>query len=199
MSKGTSKHWRLSYNAPVILTFVALCFVATLLNYMTGGKSNTLLFMTYHSSLLNPLTYLRFFTHVIGHASWSHFFGNILYLLLLGPILEEKYGSVRILEIMVLTAVVTGLINYIFFPQYALCGASGVVFALILLISFTGFEERTIPLTFLLVAVIWGGQQIYQAIAVQDNISNMAHIVGGIIGAVFGFVLHRTTKPSKRS
>lgn len=50
------KKIRLTYNAPVTLTFVLLCFAATLLNYMTQGSSNALLFMTYHSSLTNPLT-----------------------------------------------------------------------------------------------------------------------------------------------
>ena len=116
------KKIRLTYNAPVTLTFVLLCFSATLLNYMTQGSSNALLFMTYHSSLTNPLTYLRFFTHVLGHSGWMHFIGNASYLLLLGPMLEEKHGGDNILKIILVTALVTGLINYIFFPRVALCG-----------------------------------------------------------------------------
>ena len=86
-------------------------------------------------------------------------------------------------------ALVTGLVNYIFFPNVALCGASGVVFAFILLTSFTNFREGEIPVTFILVALIYIGQQVYQGLFVQDNISNMAHIVGGIVGAVFGYLL----------
>lgn len=82
---------------------------------MTQGASNALLFMTYHSSLTNPLTYLRFFTHVLGHSGWVHFIGNASYLLLLGPMLEEKHGGDNILKIILVTALVTGLINYIFF------------------------------------------------------------------------------------
>ena len=72
-----------------------------------------------------------------------------------------------------------------------MCGASGVVFAFIILASFTGFKEGEIPLTFILVAVIFIGQQVYESIAVQDNISNMAHIVGGIVGSVTGYLLNR--------
>ena len=68
--------------------------------------------------------------------------------------LEEKYGSKTLIEIMVITAFVTGIINYMFFPSVALCGASGIVFAFIVLASFTGFREGEIPLTFLLVAAI---------------------------------------------
>lgn len=182
---------RITFNAPVVLTFVFGCCIVTLLGILTGGIVTKTVFMTYHSSLRNPMTYLRFFTHIFGHAGWEHFFGNALYLLLLGPMLEEKYGSYTIIHIMAVTALVTGLINYIFFPQVALCGASGVVFAFIILASFTGFNEGEIPLTFILVAVIFIGEQIYQGIALTDNISNMAHIVGGMIGAVIGYKLNR--------
>lgn len=178
---------KVSFNSPVILGFVAASFIVMLINYLTGGISNQLLFMTYHSSLKSPFTYLRFFTHVMGHSGWEHFMGNVSYILLLGPLLEEKYGSARILQIIGLTALVTGIINYIFFWNIALCGASGVCFAFILLSSFTSFKDGEIPLTFILVAAIFLGQQILEGLLVQDNISNMAHILGGIVGAVFGF------------
>ena len=185
------KKIRLTNNAPVTLTFVLLCFVATLLNYITQGASNVLLFMTYHSSLTNPLTYLRFFTHVLGHSGWIHFIGNASYLLLLGPMLEEKHGGDNILKIIIVTALVTGIINYIFFPRVALCGASGVVFAFILLTSFTSFREGEIPISFVLVALIYLGQQVYDGIFLNDNISNMAHIAGGIVGSITGYKFNK--------
>lgn len=194
-SKNTSaKKLKLTWNSPVILTFAVICLVATALNYITGGKSNELLFMTYHSSLKSLMTYVRFFTHVFGHAGWEHFIGNMSYILLLGPLLEEKYKSRTLIEVISIAALITGLINYIFFPNVALCGASGVVFAFMLLSSFTSFKEGEIPLTFVLVAVFFIGQQIIQGITLDDNVSNMAHIVGGIVGAVCGYVLNKTSK-----
>lgn len=102
-----------------------------------------------------------------------------------------------IAEIIAITALVTGIANYIFFWNVGLCGASGVVFAFIVLASFTGFKEGEIPLTFILVAAIFIGQQIYEGIAVSDNISNMAHIIGGIVGAAIGYLLNK--KSAKRS
>lgn len=188
------KKLKISYNAPVILSFVFICFAAMLIGVLTGGKGTQLLFMTYHSSLKNPLTYLRFFTHIFGHSGWSHFIGNAAYLLLLGPMLEEKYGSRMLIEIIAITAFVTGIVNYIFFWNVGLCGASGVVFAFIVLASFTGFKEGEIPLTFILVAIIFIGQQVYEGIAVSDNISNMAHIVGGLVGAAIGYLLNKKSK-----
>lgn len=185
------KKLKITYNAPAVLTFVLLCVLVQIISTVTGGASTRLLFTTYHSSLKNPLTYMRFFTHIFGHSGWEHLFGNAAYLLLLGPMLEEKYGSKVIIETMFITAAVTGIINYIFFPNVALCGASGVVFAFIILASFTGFRGGEIPLTFILVAVIYIGQQVVQGITVNDNVSQMAHIIGGCTGAFIGFLLNK--------
>ena len=185
------KKLKITFNAPITLGFVMICFIATLLGVISDGRITQTLFMTYHSSLTNPMTYLRFITHIFGHSGWSHFIGNASYLLLLGPMLEEKYGSKVLLEVMCITAVVTGVVNSLLFWNVGFCGASGVVFAFIILASFTGFKEGEIPLTFILVAVIFIGQQVYEGIAVQDNISNMAHIVGGIVGSVTGYWLNR--------
>lgn len=160
-------------------------------NYLTAGMSNKLLFMTYHSPLTSPMTYVRFFTHVLGHAGWSHYIGNMMYLLLLGPMLEEKYGSKAIIEVILITGLVTGIVTWLLFPDVALCGASGVVFAFIMMTSFTSFKEGEIPLTVILVAVIFIGQQIYEGIFIQDDISNMGHILGGIVGAFAGYTLNK--------
>lgn len=187
----TKKKLKITFNAPVVLSLAVISFVATLLNYVTGGASGRVLFMTYHSPLSSPMTWIRAFTHIFGHADWTHLIGNMSYLLLLGPMLEEKYSSQTLAGVIAVTAVVTSVVNYIFFPGIALCGASGVVFAFILLSSFTEFREGEIPVTFILVAVFFLGQQIYDGITVQDNISNMAHIVGGIIGVLLGYGLNK--------
>lgn len=182
---------RISFNSPVILTFTILCFLAMLLNNITDGASNTAFFSVYRSPLLSLQTYIRFFGHVIGHAGWEHLFGNIMLILVVGPLLEEKYGSANLLFVILATALATGLVHFIFFPRIMLLGASGVVFALILLSSITCVGEGEIPLTFILVAAIYIGQQIYEGLFVHDNISNLTHILGGIVGASLGFVMNR--------
>lgn len=189
MSKNNSNKssLRISFNSPVILGFTMICLVSLLLNVLTHGASNNLVFSVYRSSMMNPMTYIRFFCHVFGHASWEHFMGNITYILLLGPLLEEKYGKADMAIIIAVTALVTGLINFIFFPHIQLLGASGVVFAFILLSSITGFQNGKIPLTFILVAVIYIGQQVYSGIFTNNNISELTHIIGGIVGSFFGF------------
>ena len=191
------KKLRLSFNAPAVLTFTALCVIAQLISMLTRGESNRVLFSVYRASLLDPLTWVRCFTHVLGHAGWEHLLGNIMYILILGPMIEEKYGTATTAFIMAATALVIGVINMVFFPGVMLLGASGIVFAFILIASITIREDNTIPVTFILVAVLYLGQQIWQGLFSQDNVSQMAHIVGGAVGAVLGFLLGRVKQ--KRS
>lgn len=188
------KRLRITFNSPVVLSFAAASLIVLILNYLTVGYSNKLLFMTWHSTLRSPLTYIRFFTHVLGHSGFEHYIGNMSYILLLGPMLEEKYGSQVIGGIILITGFITGILNYIFFPNTALCGASGVVFAFILMTSFTSFKQGEIPLSFILVAVIFIGAQLAEGIFVRDNISNTSHILGGVIGAVIGYNLNIRTR-----
>lgn len=183
--------FKVSFNSPVILGFAAISFIALILGLVTGGWTNTMLFSVYRSSMLNPLTYIRFVGHIFGHAGWEHFMGNMMLILVVGPLLEEKYGSSNLLFVILAAALVTGIANFALFPRVQLLGASGVVFALILLSSFTGLNEDGIPLTFILVAVLYIGQQIYQGIFVDDNVSNLTHILGGLVGAGLGYVLNK--------
>ena len=111
------KRLRISFNAPVVMTFALICLVAYLLNILTQGVSNHLFFSVYRSSFLNPLTYVRCVGHVFGHSNWEHLTGNLMYVLILGPMLEDKYGSSNMVFIMIATAVITGVINIIFFDS----------------------------------------------------------------------------------
>lgn len=191
------KRIRITFNSPVILSFVGVCLLALILDKITGGISTLKLFSVYRSSFLNPLTYVRLIGHIFGHAGWSHFINNIMMILILGPMLEEKYGSKDILLVILITAVVTGAFHMIFSPFTRLLGASGVVFAFILLSSLTSFDDGGIPVTFILVAVIYIGEQIYQLIAITSNVSNITHIIGGAVGATFGFVGNKLMHTNK--
>ena len=194
----TGRRLRIRAGAPAVLAFTGLCFLAQLLNLATHGAANRLFFSVYRSSPANPFFYVRLVGHVFGHASWDHLMGNVMYLLILGPMLEEKYGSSNLVFVMLATALVTGLVNVLFFPHTALLGASGVVFAMILLSSLTTTNEGEIPLTFLLVAALYLGQQIAAGLTARDNVSQLTHIAGGVVGSVLGFVMNRAGMNRRR-
>ncbi len=183
------KMQKISYNSPVILSFFLISLGALILNTLTLGYTNEMFFSVYKSSFVNPLTYIRLVGHVFGHADFEHFFGNMLIILLIGPILEEKYGSKTIAILIVFTAVVTGLVNMIF-TNNMLLGASGIAFMFIILTSIVNLEKGKIPLTLILISVMYVGNEIYLGITSVDNVSRMTHILGGALGAIFGYVLN---------
>ncbi|MBO5571349.1 MAG: rhomboid family intramembrane serine protease [Ruminococcus sp.] len=188
MEKNGTK-MKISFNSPVVLTFSIICLAVLIIGTILPDQFMLKFFSVYRAPLSDPLTYFRFFSHICGHAGWDHFIGNITMLLVVGPMLEEKYGSKNILFVILATAFITGLFHFIFFTNSALLGASGVVFAFILLSSFTSIRDGRIPLTFILVVLIYIGGQIYDGIFVKDNVSNITHIIGGGVGSGLGYVM----------
>lgn len=182
---------KLRYNAPVILTFSLACTIILGLAQVLGNNFMNI-FVVPASGMgfrLLSLDILKLFSHALGHANWPHLIGNLSFILLIGPILEEKYGSGRILMMMLVTALVAGVINVLFFANPSL-GASGIVFMLILLISITNVKEGEIPLTFIAVVLIFLVKEVFGMFE-QNQINEMAHILGGVCGAIFGFAFTR--------
>jgi len=177
---------KIQYNSPVILSFTFLALLSFLLCYLTNGVLTRLLFSNYKTSFLDPMQYVRLFSYILGHANWAHFSGNFIIILIIGPMLEEKYGSKVIVQLILITAFVTGIIHTIF-SGTALLGASGIVYMFIILGSFTNTEKGKIPLTLIIVFFVFVGREIFGGAFAQDNISQLAHIIGGCCGALFAF------------
>lgn len=180
-----------------MLTFVLLSFTALLADTLSGGAASIYLFSVYRSNLSDPLAYVRIFAHVFGHSSFEHFFNNFLIILLVGPALEERYGSIKMIIMIMVTAILTGLVHITFSSETRLLGASGVAFMMIVLSSFVSLNKGRLPLTFLLCIVAYIGKEISAQLAVNANsavvaqVSYVTHIVGGFCGAGFGFWLNR--------
>ena len=185
----------ITYNAPVVLTFSLLAATLMLLGTFTSNVITEKFFAVYPTiDWKNPVDWFQLVSHVLGHSDWGHLFGNLTFLLLLGPALEEKYGSVNLLEMILLTAVVTGLVTVFLFSS-GLLGASGIVFMFILLSSYANAQEGEIPLTFVLIAFLFIGKELLSAFS-HDDISQMAHIVGGLCGGIFGFARSKSKDSS---
>lgn len=180
---------KITYDSPVILSFALISLLALIINVFTMGASNKMLFSVYRSSEYNPLTYIRLFTHIFGHSSFAHYLDNFMIILLVGPICEQRYGSINIMILILITALITGLINIIYFPKVCLLGASGVSFMLIILSSTASFSYGSVSLTLILISLLYIGREIVDGIFLSDNISHLSHIIGGICGCIGGFIL----------
>ena len=180
---------KIKYNAPTILTYAFLCtlIMALTIYFLPGLIINW--FMVPGKELFSPVSlrnWITLLTHIMGHSGWSHLAANFAIILLIGPMLEESYGSIPLLIMILITAVITGILNIIIFPD-GLMGASGIVFMMILLASFTNFSRGEIPLTFILILILYLGDQLLQSFNSSSNISHFAHIAGGFCGSLFGF------------
>lgn len=180
---------RIRYNSPVILTF-ALLSAAVLVLFMRTGPLYYQLFSA--PTEFNPFSLLSYFSlisHIAGHKDIEHLLSNFMIILLIGPLVEEKYSSSVLLSMIVVTAAVTGLLNVALFST-GLMGASGIAFMLIVVGSLTNFRRGEMPLTFLLVVAIYLGSEVLNGLK-SDNVSQFAHILGGVCGAGFGLLFAR--------
>ncbi|NIZ46820.1 rhomboid family intramembrane serine protease [Entomospira nematocerorum] len=186
---------RISYNAPVTLTFALFSMLVLLADLYLAPNLIQNLFTIDGKLTFDPqnyAAYVRLVTYVFGHADLQHLLSNMMFFLLLGPALEERYSSGSVALMIFATALLTGLINAFVFSS-GLLGASGIVFMMIVLTSFANVQRGQLPLSFLLVATLYVWQEISQAGADSD-ISHFGHMMGGVMGAVFGFLENSISK-----
>ena len=183
---------KISFNSPVVLTFVIIASLELLTNTLTHGAVGGYFVAPGRLSQLSIMALPQSVLHVFGHADIDHLVGNMMFILLLGPILEEKYGSMSLLCMIVVTAVFTAFLNAFFFSS-GILGASGLVFMMIVLSSFTNVKTGTFPATFVFVIIFYFGKEIYQSFT-PSNVSHFAHILGGCFGGVFGLFFSRSKK-----
>jgi len=178
---------KIKYNSPVILTYSILsicvlvfCSKEVLAKYFSSPP---------HLSFFDPYFYIRLVSYIAGHGNLHHLIGNLMIILLVGPLLEEKYGSVKLLEMILITAVATGLLNAFLFSN-SLIGGSGIAFMMILLGSFSNIRSKEIPLTFIVITVLFIGSEVISSLKI-DQISQFSHLAGGFIGAGYGFIRNK--------
>ena len=180
------------YNSKVIITYLFLSIGAWFLNMVSRGKTNPLFFESYRSSFFHPLTYVRLFTHSIGHRDWDHLVSNFLYILLVGPMIEEKYGSVNLIIMFLITSLVIAVFNLIF-TNYAVLGASGNVYMLIVLSSFANIQDGKIPLTVILICIFYVVGEVKRSLLdKKTKVYHDGHLIGALCGILFGifFLTH---------
>lgn len=175
---------KINFNAPLTLVFALMATLALGINTLSAGWFNSMFALRF-TSWADPMMYMRLITYPFCHANMSHLVNNMMLFLVLGPILESKYKSKRMMIAMLFTSLISGIVHLIIASRVGLIGCSGIVFMMIILASFSG-NGKGIPLTFIFVFILYIGGQIISAIQV-NNISELTHILGALCGAYIGF------------
>jgi len=187
---------RFHFNAPLTHGFALVSVAVMALSQLSGGASTQYLFSVYApQSPWDLLTLIRIVTHVLGHSSWDHLWANVSILVLLGPLLEERYGTRPLFYMMLTTAVLTGLAHIIVSvlpssvqPPSHLLGASGIVFMCMFLASVSTIRAGEIQMSFLVVILMYVLREGVVS-ASTDGVSHLTHLIGGVCGAAFGFII----------
>ena len=177
---------KITFNSPLILTFSFICLIIYILTGYLGLFENSFV-LTPNFDNTSFLSYFKLFSHTLGHQSIDHLIGNLSFILLIGPVIEKQYGAKLLFIMMLTTGLLTAILHLLLFDS-GLLGASGIVFMLIILTSMVNIKNKEIPITFILIVIVFIGKEVIGSFN-TDNISHSSHIIGGVVGAFFGFSL----------
>ena len=189
------------YDTPATLTFAFICiglFAADTLIFKNQLAANYLSSPTTAGGKLafmasNPLSYVRLITYAFGATSSSVLICNMIFILLLGPAMEERYGTVVIAIMTIVSILFSGVLNACF-SKTSLTGCTAVIFIMIFLNSFVSLSKKKIPLSFVVVFILF-----VCSITFEGGIKIIINIAGGLCGSLFAFLTSPKAKAAKKS
>jgi membrane associated rhomboid family serine protease len=139
----------------------------------------------------------RLVTPVLVHGSLLHLLFNMYFLYLVGPLVEQLYGSLRFVLLYTLTAAAGSAASFLFGGPYPSVGASGAIFGLCgVLLAVSAVHRPVLDGRGRAVMSQIGGLVVLNLIigfgfgALMDaRIDNAAHVGGLLAGLWLGFVL----------
>lgn len=142
----------------------------------------------------------RLFTPALLHLNVFHLFFNMIWLVVLGKLIEEKIGALRYIIFILIVAVVSNTAQYLMSgPNFigisgVICGMLGFIWARQTSAAWEDYNlmPGAISFMFFFVLAMFCIQlisfllQVYYQVAFMPGIANTAHIVGGLTGYLLG-------------
>lgn len=182
------------YNSPVIVNYIVVCFILYFANIITNGYINDICYLP-GNLIVNPFALHRLLTYTLVHGSFEHLIGNMALLALTGPSVENKYGGGIVLGLLGVNSVMIGLLQGVLIHQ-GVMGASSIVFMILILSVFADTETKKIPITVFIVGACYIGNELIGAL-MTDSVSQLSHIMGAVLGIVFGVLYSRVSDAEK--
>jgi len=134
---------------------------------------------------------LGIITSPMIHANFDHLYSNAIPLLVLGISINYFYQESS-KKVFLISYFLTEILVWIFARGSYHIGASGVVYALVSFLFFSGIikkDKRAITLS-LLVVFLYGGLA-YGIFPVKEGISWESHLLGGLVGIFMAFLFKK--------
>lgn len=196
---------KFSYDAPVTLTFALITIVVFLLDTLAFKGSLNLKFLhtptssvgAFPFSFKEPLSIVRLFLHVFGNVDKSYLICNLIFILLLGPEMENRYGSVIIGIMIFVSALFSGVLSASF-CKAEVCGSDPIVFMLIILWTMMHLSRKKISGTSIAVIILFAFMEFF-----RKNPNGVVGVVvilaGGLCGSLFAFIASPKARKAKKS
>ena len=196
---------KFEYDSPVMLTFAFLTLIIFILDTFAfkGKLKDTWLFTPTAAGGAFPFSFsdfpsiLRLFIHVFGYDEASVLICNLIFILLLGPAMEERYGSVIIGIMIFVSALFSGVLNACF-CQNAVCGAEPVVFMLILLWTMMQLSRSKISASAIAVIALFVTMLVFRKNP-NGLVGLIVTIAGGLCGSLFAFLTSPKARKAKKN
>lgn len=197
---------KLVYDAPATLTFAFICLGLFALDFFFLGSKISQNYLCSPTSAAgkaafmasSPLSYVRLVTYCFGSASVEILIVNMVFLLLLGPSMEERYGTVVIAIMMAVCVLFSGVLTACF-SKTSLTGCAAVIFMMIFLNSFVSLSKKKIPVSFLLVFLLFIFREGFNLGFSGDGIIKIIiNIAGGLCGSLFAFLTSPKAKSGRK-
>jgi GlpG protein len=200
---------------PVSMLMILLGLLGTLAYYgdtVTLHYAQPLLFQAFYMGQFTPVEitlnegqYWRLFSPMFLHFGYLHFLFNALFLWVIGRRIELAKGSLHYLVVILISALVANVAQYLQQPNTAFGGLSGVVYAVI---GYVGIYQRFIQhpvlqfneaaIIFFIVWLMLGVLGVVDWF-MSGSIANAAHVAGLACGGVLGGLMVIVDKGQKKN
>ena len=191
---------------PVVTWILVVLNVIVFFLELTGGDGFITLWSFIPARFMqDPVgNFITIFTSMFMHAGWMHLLGNMLYLIIFGDNVEDRFGHFKFLLFYILCGTIAMLAQLLAAPYVTIpnLGASGAIAGVLgaYLVLFPGRRVRVllgmwiVHMPALIVIGVWILLQLFSGIGTMGTaagatggVAYMAHIGGFFGGIILSF------------
>ncbi len=197
------KKIHISFDSPITLLLTLFCIIVFILDnisfhgiidsfFAVGGNASS----TYPFNRFSFADYITIFIHVFAHKEAHVLILNTACILLLGPQIEQAYGKILYILMIIITAFITGVLSTLL-SQSHIYGAQGVVTLLFIISVLAQAKTKIVPSTIIVATISYIAYTLIEG--TQTTTEKIVPMIGALCASVFGFIdFFEQTKPIKR-
>ncbi|MGF1761728.1 rhomboid family intramembrane serine protease [Photobacterium sagamiensis] len=166
-----------------------LCIVVHIANILLGGALNDYGLLPRHVTHLTGLVAYPFL-----HGSWGHLISNLISFALLA-LLVSRSGLARLLVVMLISWVVSGIGVWLFGRVSFHIGLSGIIYGLWAYLLIYALMYRSLrSIAIAVIVMFFYGSMVWGFLPIHRWVSFESHLFGALAGVVAGYLFAKRDK-----